>query len=171
MNNIFELLSMETERSGQGFAQPRLGIITSSDSSTATAKVLLQPEGVLTGWIPVLTPWAGSGWGMNCPPSPGDQVLVISQEGNSEHGIIVGCLFSNSARPPQAELGEITMTHQSGASIRFLNSGTISLIGDLHVSGDVYDAHGTLSRLRNDYNSHTHHTSNGGLTSTPLQVD
>ena len=60
----------------------------------------LQPEGVLTGWLPVLSPWIGSGWGMCCPPVPGDQVLVIAQEGEAEHGLIIGRAFSSTQTPP-----------------------------------------------------------------------
>ena len=114
MNNFFEALAANHDAVRGGFAQPRMGIVTSSNSQTAMAKVLLQPEGVLTGWLPVLTQWVGSGWGMTCPPSPGDQVLVIPQEGDVQHGLIVGRLYSNLVRPPQTEPGEINLSHQSG---------------------------------------------------------
>jgi hypothetical protein len=40
--------------------------------------------------------------------------------------------------------------------------------GDLHVQGDVYDSHGTLSALRAAYDSHTH-TVLGNATATPSQ--
>jgi uncharacterized protein involved in type VI secretion and phage assembly len=146
-------------------------VVSSSNPQTGTAKVTLQPEGVLTGWMPVLTQWAGAGWGMACPLSSGDQVLVIPREGDAQHGVIVGCLFSNSARPPQADAGEVILRHQSGCSIRLLNSGLIAMEGDLHVSGDVFDGHGSLSKLRNHYNAHTHHIWNGGETSIPLLLD
>jgi uncharacterized protein involved in type VI secretion and phage assembly len=171
MDDFFDLVSLKSQKIRESFAQPRIGTVTSSNSQTATARVLLQPEGVLTGWLPVLTQWAGSGWGMACPPSPGDQVLIIPQEGDAQHGLIVGRLYSNSVRPPQVESGEIVLSHQSGCSLRLLNSGVIVVEGDLHVSGDVYDSHGSLSKLRNNYNVHTHHTSNNQSTSDPLPMD
>jgi hypothetical protein len=171
MDDFFDMLNLKIDRARSGMAQPRMGVVTSSNPQTATAKVLLQPEGVLTGWLPVLTQWAGSGWGMVCPPSPGDQVLIIPQEGDAQHGLIIGRLFSNSVRPPAAGPGEITLTHQSGCSIRLLNSGVVAIQGDLHVSGDVYDSHGALSKLRNDYNVHIHYTSGGEETSPPLPQD
>jgi uncharacterized protein involved in type VI secretion and phage assembly len=170
LENFFTLLAANHEATRGGFAQPRMGTVTSSNSQTSMAKVLLQPEGVLTGWLPVLTQWVGSGWGMSCPPSPGDQVLVIPQEGDAQHGLIVGRLYSNLVRPPTAEPGEINLTHQSGCAVRLLNSGIVAIQGDLHVSGDVYDSHGALSKLRNDYNAHIHHTSNG-VTSGPVPLD
>lgn len=171
MEAIFEALQARAERSRDGAAQPRIGIVTSYDYHTATARVLLQPEGVLTGWLPVLTPWAGSGWGMTCPIGPGDQVLIIFQEGDVGHGIILGCLYSNTARPPGIGQEEFVLKHRSGSSIRLLNSGTIMIEGDLRVSGDIYDTHGSLSKLRNDYNIHIHRVSNGTITSTPIPVD
>ncbi len=171
MDDFFDSLNRKSGHIWSAFAQPRMAVVTSSDPLTSTARVLLQPEGVLSGWLPVLTPWVGSGWGMSCPPNPGDQVLVIPQEGDAEHGLIVGRLFSNSVRPPQAAAGEIALTHQSGCSIRLSNSGIISIEGDLHVSGDVYDTYGCLNALRNDYNAHTHQTSNGQNTSPPAPQD
>jgi uncharacterized protein involved in type VI secretion and phage assembly len=171
MDDFFEAMAANRHSAGGDLAQPRMGTVTSSNSQTATAKVLLQPEGVLTGWLPILTQWSGSGWGMTCPPSPGDQVLVIPQEGDAQHGLIVGRVYSNLARPPQADPGEINLSHQSGCSIRLLNSGIVAIEGDLHVSGDVYDSHGALSKLRNDYNVHIHQSSNGQDTSGPLPLD
>jgi uncharacterized protein involved in type VI secretion and phage assembly len=171
MVEFFDAVESTGKQTQGRFAQPRLAIVTSSDALKSMAKVLLQPERVLTGWLPVLTQWAGSGWGMACPPVPGDQVLVLPQEGDAQHGLIVGRLFSNSARPPSSEPGELTLKHQSGCSIRLLNSGIVSIVGDLHVSGDIYDTHGSMSKLRNDYNVHIHYTSNGQNTSNAIPLD
>jgi hypothetical protein len=171
MSDFFDTLRLNTDIARSNIAQPRIAVVTSSNPQTGTARVLVQPEGVLTGWLPVLTPWCGSGWGMACPPCPGDQVLIIPQEGDAQHALIVGRLFSNSVRPPQAQPGEIVLRHQSGCAIQLLNSGFTSIEGDLHVSGDVYDSHGSLAKLRNDYNAHIHYTSNGQETSTPLPLD
>jgi phage baseplate assembly protein V len=170
VDDFFDSLAGRSGLVHRTMAQARMGTVVSSNSRTATAKVLLQPERVLTGWLPVLTQWAGSGWGMACPPSPGDQVLVIPQEGDPQLGLIIGRLYSNLIRAPDAEPGEMTFSHQSGCSIRLLNSGMISINGDLHVSGDVYDSYGSLSRLRNDYNAHIHYVS-GQETSVPLPLD
>lgn len=160
-----------TPAAASRIGQPRMGIVTSSNNRTASARVLLQPEGILTGWLPVLTHWAGNGWGMYAPLSPGDQVLIIAQEGDGEHGVIAGSLFSRAATPPAAEPGELVLFHKSGSSLRLVNSGRIVINGDLYVSGDVYDAHGPLSRLRNAYNQHSHVAPNGAATSLPSILD
>jgi phage baseplate assembly protein V len=143
----------------QQTGRARFGLVTSVDPQNATARVTLQPEGVLSGWLPVLTPFVGAGWGLVCPPSPGDQVLIIAQEGDAEHGIIVGRAFSETMRPPQVASGEFCIVHKSGSFLKFMNDGTLQVKGDLHVDGDVYDRKGPLDRLRGHYNEHRHGSS------------
>jgi phage baseplate assembly protein gpV len=169
-----QLLNVIKQRAGaldQGGGQPRFGTVTSVNPTMATARVKLQPEGVLSGWLPVLSPWTGPGWGMCCPPSPGDQVLVLAQEGDAEHGIIVGCAYSNVQMPPNAPVGELWLIHSSGSFIKLQNDGTIRMQGDLHVAGNVYDQQGPLSRLRSHYDAHSHTDSHGGATSGPNPTD
>jgi phage baseplate assembly protein gpV len=147
--------------------EPRFAIVTSVDQQRAMAKVLLQPEGILTGWLPVLSPWVGPGWGFYSPPSAGDQVFVIPQEGDAQQGVIVGRAFSSVQLPPSTPPGEIWLRHSSGTSIKLANDGTVRIAGDLHVSGDIYDSTGSLSQLRNSFDRHVHTDSRGGQTSQP----
>src|ERR1700743_2183888 len=114
-----------------GQAQPRFGVVTSVNPTAATVRVTLQPEGVLSGWLPVLSPWIGAGWGMMCPPAPGDQVLVLAQEGEAEQGVVVGRAFSDTQRPPTAPVGEFWLVHTSGSFIKLQNDGTVQIKGDL----------------------------------------
>ena len=150
--------------------QPRFATVASVDPARYAARVSLQPEGVLTGWLPILSPWVGAGWGLVCPPSPGDQVLVLPQEGDGEHGVIAGGSFSDIARPPDAPPGELWLVHKSGSFIKLASDGTVRMNGDLHVNGDVYDRHGSLAQLRGHYNGHTHGVPDGTST-TPSPQD
>lgn len=142
--------------------QPRFGLVASADPARYAVRVSLQPEGVLTGWLPVLSQWVGAGWGMACLPAPGDQVLVLPQDGEAEHGVVVGSAYSDSALPPAAPAGELWLVHRSGAALHLAGDGTVRVIGDLHVqgsvfaSGDVADGQGSLARLRGNYDAHTH---------------
>ena len=163
MDNFLNLMKGHASQLDQGWAQPRLATISSVDQATFTARVTIQPENVLSGWLPVASAWIGAGWGMACLPTPGDQVLVLWQEGDAEHGIIVARLWSNSAMPPAAPVGEFWLVHKSGSFIKLLNDGSIESSGsnwnhngDLHVSGNMYDSHGSLMTLRNHFNAHTH---------------
>jgi phage baseplate assembly protein gpV len=156
MNRFLNSLKAQAAALDGGRGQPRFGLVTSIDPSRHAARVALQPEGVITGWLPVLAPWTGAGWGIFCLPAPGDQVLVIPQEGEAEHGIIAGASYSDQARPPAAPAGELWLVHATGAALKLCNDGTVRVEGDLHVDGDVYDRHGSLAALRGHYNVHTH---------------
>ena len=171
MDRILNAFKAQANALIQGQAQPRFGSISSVDPSSGTARVAFQPEGVLSGWLPILYPWVGAGWGMVCPPAPGDQVLVLAQEGHAEHGIIAGRVFSSQQIPPAAQSGELWLVHSSGSYLKLLNDGTVRIGGNLYVSGDVYDSEGPLSRLRGHYDAHVHTDSRGGLTTTTSQPD
>ncbi|MGC8474778.1 MAG: phage baseplate assembly protein V [Acetobacteraceae bacterium] len=180
LTNIIKTVASVTENAG---ARPRFGLVTSVDAVNATARVMLQPEGVLSGWLPVLSQWVGNGWGAWCPPTPGDQVLVLAQEGDAEHGVIVGRAFSASDPPPPAAVGEVWLVHATGSALRLRNSGTVEIIGpvavagtitvtgDLIATGNLIDQHGSLAALRDHYNLHIHQESNGSSTSTTSQPD
>lgn len=162
----------------------RCGIVQSVDPSTYCARVTIQPEGVLTGWLPIASQWSGSGWGLIAPPSPGQQVIILAQEGQAEHGIILGGLFSLQAAPPPAPVGELWITHSSGSMLKLHNdgsiegratvwnlSGVINLSGNLIVSGDISDqggGHGTIATLRQIYDAHVHPNVQSGPDRTGL---
>ena len=174
MDSFLNQIKAHAGQMDQGWAQPRLAVVVSVDPTTATARVSIQPEGLMSGWLPIASMWVGSGWGVACPPMPGDQVVVIWQEGDSEHGIIVSRIWSAVTPPPQAPSGEFWLVHATGSFLKLRNDGTIESsaetwthTGDLHVSGDVFDVHGPLSGLRNHYNEHVHPPS----TSEPEPID
>ena len=167
MDRFLNALKAQAAALDRSVGQPRFGLVTSVDPARYAAKVALQPEGVLTGWLPVLSAWTGAGWGMVCLPAPGTQVLVVPQEGDAEHGVIVGAAYSDSARPPAGAIGELWLVHHSGTALWLSNDGTVRIKGDLHVAGDVYDSVGALSRLRNYYNVHSH----GGPGAPPSPQD
>jgi hypothetical protein len=164
MERLLNIIKQHAGALDQGGSQPRFATVTSVNPEAATVRVTLQPEGVLTGWLPVLSPWIGAGWGMYAPPSPGDQVLVLAQEGEAEHGVIIGCAFSSAQTPPTTPVGELWLVHCAGSFIKLRNDGTIQMQGDLHVDGDIFDRQGSLSRLRGHYNGHTHSDSRGSTT-------
>jgi phage baseplate assembly protein gpV len=155
----------------------RFGLVSSFDPASYAAKVLIQPENVLSGWLPVIAAWVGAGWGLAAPLSPGDQVLVIPQEGDSEQGVIIGCVWSAVDTPMNVPAGELWLRHQSGSFLKLHNDGTIALqaptvniTGNLVVTGNISDqngAHGTLAALRNAHDTHVHDDPQGGQTGLP----
>ena len=100
------------------------------------------------GWLPAGCRCSARGWG-------------LPQDGEGEHGVIAGGAWSDASAAPAAPVGELWLVHQSGSFVKLTNDGTVRVNGDLHVNGDVYDRHGSLDRLRGNYDAHTH----GGVIS------
>lgn len=150
---------------------PRIGTVDSVDPATGCARVAYQPEGLLSGWLPIVSCWTGDGWGMVCLPARGDQVVVVPQESDPANGIIVGTLFSDQRKRPAAPAGEFWLVHRSGSRLILKNDGTVYIKGDLRVDGDVYDRNGSLGHLRTIYNAHQHIDSMSRLTSAPTNKD
>jgi phage baseplate assembly protein V len=158
----------------------RYGLVSSFDPSCYAVRVSIQPENVLTGWLPILTAWVGSGWGMAAPVLPGTQVIVLPMEGNNEQGVVIGGLWSNVDTPIQVAPGEFQLLHSSGSCVYLKNDGsveiqapTVNVIGNLVVSGDISDrsgTHGTLDALRITYDGHTHPLPQNGNTYPPSEV-
>jgi len=158
----------------------RFGLVSSFDPASFAARVLFQPENILSGWLPVVSPWVGAGWGLAAPLPPGTQVVVACQEGDAEQGVIIGAVWSAVDMPLDAPAGELWLQHQSGSFIKLFNNGTIALqaqvvnvTGNLVVSGDVSDqsvSHGTMASLRNAHDRHTHEDAQGGNTGLPSLV-
>jgi phage baseplate assembly protein V len=160
--------------------QARFGVVASFDITAYAARVMMQPENLLSGWLPVLTSWVGAGWGMVSPLSPGDQVMVLGQEGDSEQAVVLGRVWSSGEAPPAVPVGEFWLVHQSGSSIKLRNDGTIalqastvSIEGNLMVSGEISDLggrHGSVDTLRQAYDEHVHPGPQGGQTGTTSAV-
>lgn len=168
---LHNILKSHASTLDQSTGQVKFGTVTSVDVANGTARVSIQPEGVLSGWLPILAQWIGNGWGMVCPPAPGDQVVLVPQEGDVEQSVIIGRVFSVKQVPPAAPSGEFWLVHQTGSFLKLCNDGTIRINGDLHVAGDIYDRYGSISRLRGHYNSHTHVAGSYGTTSSPNLQD
>lgn len=163
MDSFLNHLKAQSSQLDQAWAQPRLGLVASVDPATYTARVMIQPEGVLSGWLPIGSTWVGAGWGLACLPSPGDQVLIVWQEGDPEHGIIACRLWSATTTAPMAPVGEFWLTHRTGSYLKLRNDGSIASsagswthTGNLQVTGDVSDGHGSVAALRAHYNAHVH---------------
>lgn len=127
MRELLNVLRGQAQMASQGRAATRLGLVTSFDPATYSAKVALQPGGQETGWLPVGSAWTGNGWGLFAPPSPGDMVEVQFQEGGLDAGLIGQRFFSDADRPLPCPAGEFWLAHASGSTLRFLADGTVQV--------------------------------------------
>ena len=158
------------------FGAARCGLVASFNPQTYCAKVTIQPENILSGWLPILSPWVGPGWGLVAPLPIGVQVLVLPDRNDAQQGVIVGVLFSEVDTPPNtAAAGEFLLLHASGAYFTLKNDGSwtsmrpaatkitgnVTVTGTITASGDVIGAGISL-----DNHEHLYNPGNGGATLT-----
>ena len=173
----------EAQAAANQWARTRMGIIDSYDPAHYAVKVRIQPENVLTGWIPLGSSCVGKLFGMFCGPSAGDMVDVHFQEGGKEAGYASIRLFSTACPPLPCPSGEFWLVHKSGSQIKLTNDGkvlvqdsagslltlnadgTATLRADLRVqgsiiaTGDITDLNGTkgsVQNIRDVYDAHEH---------------
>lgn len=176
-------------------AAPRLAKVTSYDPVNYCVKVTLQPEGTETGWIPVLSPWIGNGWGLFCPPTPGDMVEIQFQEDSINAGFACLRFFTDANRPLTVQSGEFWLVHKAGAFFKFTNDGKALINSAVEIDATapvinitatasvtiqapsiiLKNAGSALKKLCTDlfmtlYNGHTHTSAAAGSqTSSPTQ--
>ena len=138
--------------SGQPIA--RWGTVQSIDAGKQAVRVLLQPEGIVSGWLPLIQPAASGGWGVTALPAPGDMAFVIPEGVDARSGVVVGFAHNDGATPPTppnspgsggtpstgsaaAVSGEVVLRHQSGSTIRLCADGTIYSRGTWNHDGNM----------------------------------
>jgi uncharacterized protein involved in type VI secretion and phage assembly len=166
------VVRQESQMATSHLAFSRAGIVKNYDPDRHSVRVLIQPEGILTGYIPVKEPWVGNGWGMYAPPSIGDVVDVHFLQGSKDSSGIEGRYYSARTKPLSVPSGEFWLVHKNGQYFKFKNDGTIQTngtwnhTGDLHVTGnitatqDITDHTGTTNEsmraMRTIYDAHVH---------------
>ncbi|MDR3473326.1 MAG: phage baseplate assembly protein V [Devosia sp.] len=134
INKLLNIMRRETAAILARSSKVSMGTISSYRPDIHAAKVKLQPEGVLTGWLPLASVAAGAGGGLAAGPNVGDQVLVHFPDGDRNAGVILGRLFSDQDAAPNVPAGEIWVQHASGSVLKFLTSGEIDIVAQ---SGSV----------------------------------
>jgi len=108
-------------------ARPRVGMVTSYDPDLYAVKLMLKPEDVETGWIPLSTLHIGNGFGVAIGPEVGDQMEVAFQEGSMNSARILGRLFSDEEKPPRVEAGEALLRRKDGSRIFMDKQGHVRI--------------------------------------------
>ena len=169
--------------------QPRHGVVTSYDPARMMAKVSFHPGADESGWLPVKVQNAGNGWGIVSGLAVGQQVFVVPDSGDAEHGVVVGATFNDQAQPPSVrsapgggvtpvQSGETALVHASGQVIRLCKDGTIyskgpwlhegsfAVTGAITATGNVTAGQGGGDQV--GLQTHQHPQSGGGNTSAPV---
>lgn len=127
-------------------AQTRAGTVKSYDPTTHMAKVMISPELILTGWLPIHAMGIGNGFGVYSAPNIGDQVIVTHLEDDFGSGMVTGRLCDDDHIPPAVPSGETWLVHSSGSFLKFTNDGKVALTShdDLNVTvGGKFNANVT----------------------------
>jgi uncharacterized protein involved in type VI secretion and phage assembly len=195
MNHLLNQMRLQAELTQGSVAQTRTGLVDSYDPGSYSCKVNLQPDNTLTGWLPILSPWVGNGWGMFAPPTIGDLVEVPFLEGDINAGVIALRFFNDADRPLPCPAGEFWLQHKSGAYLKFTNDGKFTVNSQLEIDAtaptinitaatavnvvapavNIGAAGQALHGIVTDamtalFNSHTHNDPQGGATGVPNQV-
>lgn len=137
----------------------RYGEVSSYDPKTYKAKVTIQPEGIQTGWLPILAFGTGTNFGDFFGLIPGAQVLIAHVEGDRDNGIILGCTSNSVDTPPVVPGGEKWTVHQSGSYLKFTNDGKVSIHGTVLIQiGNLGNAihKFVIDTFVSLFNGHTH---------------
>jgi phage baseplate assembly protein gpV len=159
--SISDVLKRHAVGAVMQFGVCRFGLVESVDPNTYTAKVNLQPDGELTGWLPIASQWIGNGWGLVSPPNAGDQVILAPHEADADNLVIVGRVYSQSQMPPVAASGEFWLVHSTGSFIKLTNDGNIESqapiwkhTGSLEVTGGITAGFGTSDSVTLQHHTH-----------------
>ena len=127
MEGLLNQMRRAAQEAVQDRATVRHGTISSYDPSNYAVKVELQPDGTLTGWIPLKSICAGNGWGIFCPPAIGTAVEISFQEADGGVGSAGLSFFNDVERPLSVPASEFWLVHKSGVSIKLTNDGTATI--------------------------------------------
>lgn len=114
----------------------RLGTVSELD--TAAARVRVASGDLLTGWLPWFTRRAGndSDW---WAPEPGEQVLVLSPDGDPSQGLVLPAVYQD-AHPAPAGSADIRRVEFSdgGYAQHDRSSGTLDVLakGPVNVTAE-----------------------------------
>jgi len=161
----------------------KYGNITAYNPNNYTVKVMLQPEGIETGFIPLATIWVGNNFGAVFGPNIGDSVKLDFIDGNVQASVVGGRFYNVSALPPLVRSGQAALVDSQGSFIRLNNDGTITMNapngitlttptltqnGNVQVNGKITASGDVLGNgISLDNHVHGGVQSGGSTTSTP----
>ena len=173
MSNLPQHFSLLAASASSVAGRARHAVVTAVDPNTHSVKVQVQPEGIVSGWIPD-PGLACAGLRIACPAETGTQVLIVPAEGDAEHPVIVARLFDTTIVPPTSPFtnkpvqpGEIGIFLADGTALH-VSAGSVSIKGVLNVQGSVV-ATGDVTGNGISLDAHVHRgvQPGTGLTGAP----
>jgi len=167
IETFMNAMRLQAQKAAAGDVVSRIGTVTSYDPTTHTARVQLQPDNVLTGWLPIASHWIGNGWGLFSPPTPGtppdgDMCTVVFIDGDVNAGYIDGRFWNNTDQPLSVQSGEWWLVHKKGASFKLTNDGKVTF-SDGQGAQIQFDGAGNIVSQANNW-THTGAMDLNGVT-------
>jgi phage baseplate assembly protein gpV len=180
---LWNMVRREIQRTIEDRMQGRVGTVSSYDPDRHAVKMLLQPEEIETGWVPIASPHIGNGFGIVVGPGIGDQMTIGYHEGDLNSPYASGRLFSDDDQPPVAQSGELVLQTQAGVVIKADKTGALSITlnnqaltinsgsGQITITGPVAIVGPSLTHNGHDVGSTHEHTGvipGAGTTGPPV---
>lgn len=147
-------LRLQAQLAAGGVITSRLAEVTNYDPTDYSVMVRIEPEGILSGKIPLASEWVGQGWGMFCPPSVDNLVEVSFINGDLGSPFVAKRFFTVDERPlPSVPSGEFWLVHESGAFFKLTNDGKCTF-SDAHGASVALNGDGTITSAASTW-SHT----------------
>ena len=174
----------------------RRGIVVAVDEKTAKVRVEFPDlDNMVSDWLPVVVQKSQDDkfyW----LPDIGEMVVVaFDEDGDFTTGYVLGAIYNSKDTVPVANRDKYVIRFQDGTTIEYdrkarkltavVNgdveitanittiNGNLVVNGNITASQEIYDlggSRGSLSQLRDTYNTHTHPGDSGGTTGTPNQT-
>ena len=161
MGPLQNAMRLQAQRAGASNVSSSVGEVTNYDPNTFTARVQLQPTGIITGWLPVASPWIGNGWGLFAAPNIGDMVTVEYINGDIQAGVIIARMWNLTDLPLPVPSGEFWLVHKLGGFFKMTNDGKVSF-NDGQGASFVLDGDGSIASAATAWN----HTGNVNVSGT-----
>ncbi len=113
----------------------RVGKVVSVDYTNAKAQVKIGQ--ITTDFMPWLTP-STAAW---IPLKNGEQVVVLSPNGDLRMGMILPSLYQNTKSPPSHDASKITLSANLEHKGNITTTGTIKATGEIEGKGKKSSAH------------------------------
>jgi hypothetical protein len=128
MDGIANIARREAERVVDRRASGiRVGLCQSYDPATHSVKLALQPEGTLTGWLPLSAIGVGNGFGVYVGATVGHAYLAYFHEGDLEAGIVIGRIATDHEPPVSVQAGETVIKSPTGSLVSLLQDGSVTV--------------------------------------------
>lgn len=114
------------------FSQFYVGKVTDNKDPDEIGRIKVSKqdeEETASDWIPYITPYAGTDYGLFFLPDVDDEVLIVSLDAQNIRKVAIGALWNTNAKPPQSgENGDADLNQDGKNNLHFIKSRAGSML-------------------------------------------